>query len=138
MFQVAILDDYTNAALTSSDWDVLPDNYKITVFNDNLIETDALVKRLTEFDIVCAMRERTPFTSEVFNALPNLKLFVTTGMRNAAVDIAAANKNGVTYINFFNQIFHGPNLYSGTFQIKTCDADCSNPITTNIPWDSRE
>ena len=96
MFQVAILDDYTNAALTSSDWDVLPDNYKITVFNDNLIETDALVKRLTEFDIVCAMRERTPFTSEVFNALPNLKLFVTTGMRNAAVDIAAANKNGVT------------------------------------------
>ena len=96
MYQVAILDDYTNAALTSSDWDVLPDNYKITVFNDNLIETDALVKRLTEFDIVCAMRERTPFTSEVFNALPNLKLFVTTGMRNAAVDIAAANKNGVT------------------------------------------
>ena len=49
-----------------------------------------------------------------------------------------ANKNGVTYINFFDQIFHGPNLYSGTFQIKTCDADCSNPIITNIPWDSRE
>ena len=42
MVQVAILDDYTNAALTSTDWDILPDGYKITVFNDNLVETGAL------------------------------------------------------------------------------------------------
>ena len=95
MVQVAILDDYTNAALTSTDWDILPDGYKITVFNDNLVETGALAQRLANFDIVCVMRERTPFPSEVFDALPNLKLFVTTGMRNAAVDVAAANKNGV-------------------------------------------
>jgi len=96
MPNIAILDDYTNAALSSADWGVLPDNYTVTVFNDNLVDPNALVERLLNFNIVCAMRERTPFPAEVFDALPNLKLFVTTGMRNAAVDIAAANKNGIT------------------------------------------
>ena len=57
MVQVAILDDYTNAALTSTDWGILPDDYKITVFNDNLVETGALAQRLANFDIVCVMRE---------------------------------------------------------------------------------
>ena len=96
MPNIAILDDYTNAALSSTDWGGLPDNFIVTVFNDNLVDPHALVERLLNFDIVCAMRERTPFPAEVFEALPNLKLFVTTGMRNVAVDIAAANKNGIT------------------------------------------
>ena len=96
MPHIAILDDYTNAALSSADWNTLPDEYTITVFNDNLVEPTALIKRLEKFDIVCAMRERAPFPAKVFESLPNLKLFVTTGMRNAAVDVIAANKNGIT------------------------------------------
>ena len=71
MPNLAILDDYTNAALTSTDWDILPDGYKITVFNDNLVETGALAKRLANFDIVCVMRERTPFPSCLLYTSPS-------------------------------------------------------------------
>jgi phosphoglycerate dehydrogenase-like enzyme len=92
---IAILDDYTDAALSSADWGLLPEGYNITVFNDHLSEPAALIERLKGFDVICAMRERAPFPAQVFESLPKLKLFITTGMRNASVDISAANKNGI-------------------------------------------
>ena len=95
MPKIAILDDYTNLALTMADWGSLPDGYETAVFNDNLVEPGALAARLKDFEIICAMRERTPFTAEIFEQLPNLKLFITTGMRNASVDVAAAKARGV-------------------------------------------
>jgi len=93
--KIAILDDYANAALTSADWSSLPGGFEPVVFTDNLVDHDALVERLADFEIVCAMRERTPFPGEVFRRLPNLKLFITSGMRNKAVDFAAAREMGV-------------------------------------------
>ena len=48
------------------------------------------------FDAVGLMRERTPFTKEIIDALPNLKLIVTSGKQNAAIDLDAANARSVT------------------------------------------
>ena len=95
MPKIAILDDYTNLALKMADWASLPAEYQTVVFNDNLVEPVALAERLQDFEIICAMRERTPFSAEIFEQLPNLKLFITTGMRNASVDVEAARAKGV-------------------------------------------
>jgi phosphoglycerate dehydrogenase-like enzyme len=90
--RVAILDDYQQVALTSADW---PDA-EITVFTEHVARTEALVSMLEPFDVIVAMRERTPFTSERLSLLPHLKLLVTTGMANAAIDVAAARERGIT------------------------------------------
>lgn len=95
MPKIAILDDYANAALGSADWSSLPDGFEPVVFTDNLVEHEALVERLKGFEIVCAMRERTPFPTEVVSRLPDLKLFITSGMRNKAVDFDTLRAKGV-------------------------------------------
>lgn len=96
MPRVAILDDYQNVAMTMADWSVLPDGFEVTVFDDHVSEPAALAERLAPFEVVCIMRERTPFPRAVFAALPRLRLLVTTGGRNLSVDVAAANEHGVT------------------------------------------
>ena len=96
MPKIAILDDYTNQAREMGNWNILPEDFKLEVFTDNLVQHDALIDRLRNFEIICAMRERTPFPAPVFERLENLKLFITTGMRNASVDVAAAKARGVT------------------------------------------
>ncbi|MBI3757108.1 MAG: D-2-hydroxyacid dehydrogenase family protein [Deltaproteobacteria bacterium] len=96
MARVAILDDYQNVALQMSDWSTLPKDVEVRVFQDHLKDEDSLVGRLKDFDIVMAMRERTPFQRSLFERLPNLKLLTTTGMRNAAIDMQAASDHGVT------------------------------------------
>lgn len=95
MTRVAILDDYQNVALQLTDWSTLPNDVEVRVFQDHLKDEDALVGRLKDFEIVMAMRERTPFPRRVFERLPNLKLLTTTGMRNAAIDMQAATDHGV-------------------------------------------
>jgi phosphoglycerate dehydrogenase-like enzyme len=90
--RVAILDDYQQVALTSADW---PDA-DITVFTEHVARTEALVRMLEPFDVIVAMRERTPFTAERLSLLPHLKLLVTTGMANAVIDVVAAHERGIT------------------------------------------
>jgi phosphoglycerate dehydrogenase-like enzyme len=90
--RVALLDDYQDVALRCADWGGLD----VTAFNDHLDDDDALVARLEPFDAVVAMRERTPFTAARLERLPNLRLLVTTGAANAAIDVAAANARGIT------------------------------------------
>jgi D-3-phosphoglycerate dehydrogenase len=41
------------------------------------------------------MRERTPFPRRLLELLPDLKLLISTGMRNAAIDMAVAKERGV-------------------------------------------
>lgn len=94
MPKIAILDDYAKSALDMAEWGSLP-GFEAVSFDDNLVEHDALVERLKDFEVVCAMRERTPFPASVFQRLPNLKLFITSGMRNKSVDFAAARTQGV-------------------------------------------
>jgi phosphoglycerate dehydrogenase-like enzyme len=91
MPNVAILDDYHGVALRMADWSVLPAGCRVHVFRDHLSDLDALVERLRDFEIVTCMRERTPFRRDLLERLPNLRLLVTTGMRNAAIDVDAAS-----------------------------------------------
>ena len=96
MARVAILDDYQNVARRMADWASLPAGTEVVVFADHLSGTDAVAKRLADFDVVVAMRERTPFPRALLERLPKLKLLVTTGMRNASIDVAAAIERGIT------------------------------------------
>ena len=91
----AILDDYQNVALTLTDWSKVKGDIEIKVFNEHLGGADNVVAALADFAIVCAMRERTVFPRAVIEALPALKLLVTTGMRNASIDLEAAKARGV-------------------------------------------
>jgi phosphoglycerate dehydrogenase-like enzyme len=93
--RVAILDDYQDVALKMAEWDRLPDA-QIEVFRDHVEDLDAVAERLAPFEVVVAMRERTPFPRALLERLPGLRLLVTTGMQNAALDVAAARDCGVT------------------------------------------
>lgn len=94
--RVAIIDDYQKVALTVVDWELVARDCEITVFNDHLADEDEVAARLKEFEVVVIMRERTPFPASLFAKLPNLKLLVTSGMRNQSLDAAAAADQGVT------------------------------------------
>lgn len=95
-YRCAILDDYQNVALTFADWSPLKDKIDITVFDKPFASSGEAIAALKDFQIVCAMRERTPFSREVMTALPELKLLLTSGMRNAAFDMEAAKERGIT------------------------------------------
>jgi len=96
MARVAILDDYQGVALGMADWKSLPAGTDVQVFSDHLDAPDALAKRLADFEVVMAMRERTPFPRALLERLPRLRLLVTSGMRNASIDVKAAAERGVT------------------------------------------
>jgi phosphoglycerate dehydrogenase-like enzyme len=91
----AILDDYQNIALNSADWSPIKGDVDIKVFTEHLGGPDRVIAALKDFDIVVAMRERTGFPKAVIDALPKLKLLITTGMRNASIDTEAAKARGV-------------------------------------------
>jgi phosphoglycerate dehydrogenase-like enzyme len=95
MVRVAILDDYQHVALQMTDWSVLPADVEVRVFSDHLTNQGALAERLKDFEVVMAMRERTPFPRSLLERLPTLRLLTTTGMRNAAIDLQAATDCGV-------------------------------------------
>ena len=99
MVAIAILDDYQNVALSMADWSGLQKDHRIVVFNERLPDMEAAARALAEFDVVGIMRERTPFQRALFEKLPKLKLLVTTGKRNASIDLEAAKAQGVTVCN---------------------------------------
>src|SRR5690606_30138635 len=76
-----------------ADWDSL--NAEVRVFTEHIADPDELVRRLAGFDVVVAMRERTPFPESVLSRLPDLRLLVTTGQRNASIDVEAARRHGI-------------------------------------------
>jgi len=92
---IAVLDDYQDVALTFGDWTRLDPTATVRVFSDHLSSEDALAERLAPFQVVVAMRERTPFRRTLLERLGALKLLVTTGMMNAAIDMAAARELGI-------------------------------------------
>ena len=91
----AILDDYQNVALTMADWSKVEPDVAIKVFKEHLGPADKVIAALNGFAIVCAMRERTAFPRAVIEALPDLRLLITTGMRNASIDLEAARSRGI-------------------------------------------
>lgn len=95
MKKLAIIDDYERAALESADWSSVQGDIEVSVFHDHLEDEDAVAERLQPFDVVSLMRERTPFPGSLLARLPNLELLVTSGMRNASIDLEAARNRGV-------------------------------------------
>ncbi|TKJ28352.1 D-2-hydroxyacid dehydrogenase family protein [Blastococcus sp. CCUG 61487] len=96
MHRIAVLDDYQSVAARFCDWSTVPGPVRVVEFHDSVTDEDALAARLEPFDVVVAMRERTQFRRSLLERLPDLALLVTTGMRNAAIDVAAATELGIT------------------------------------------
>jgi D-3-phosphoglycerate dehydrogenase len=93
----AILDDYFDITLNLADWSKIADRVDVTVFNQPFASSQAAASALKDFEIILVMRERTPFPRSLFAALPKLKLLITSGMRNAAIDSEAAKEHGVVF-----------------------------------------
>jgi phosphoglycerate dehydrogenase-like enzyme len=93
--QIAVLDDWQSVASGVVDWSVLDSIGKVSFLHDYPADTATMVERLKSFEIICVMRERTQFNDALLSQLPNLKLLVTGGMRNAALDLAAAARLGI-------------------------------------------
>ena len=91
-----ILDDYQNVALKLADWSPVAQDLDVVVYDRHLGTQEHVIEALREAEIVCAMRERTPFPRAVIEALPRLKLLITTAARNNSIDLAAAQEHGVT------------------------------------------
>jgi phosphoglycerate dehydrogenase-like enzyme len=104
--RIAVLDDYQGVAREMADWSPLEERAEIVVFRDHLDDPDALVERLSPFDVVCVMRERTPLRRALIERLPRLALIASTGAMNASIDLDAARDHGVTVVHT-GYIAHG-------------------------------
>jgi phosphoglycerate dehydrogenase-like enzyme len=93
----AILDDYFDITLKLADWSKIADRVDVTAFNQPFASSEAAASALKDFEIICVMRERTPFPRSLLAALPKLKLLITSGMRNASIDSEAAKEQGVVF-----------------------------------------
>ncbi|HEX3825596.1 MAG TPA: D-2-hydroxyacid dehydrogenase family protein [Mycobacteriales bacterium] len=92
---VTILDDYQRVALSSADWSAVRERYHVEVVEAHVDDEAELVRLLAASEVIVAMRERTPFPESLLRQLPDLKLLVTTGMANAAIDVVAARALGI-------------------------------------------
>jgi phosphoglycerate dehydrogenase-like enzyme len=93
--KIAILDDYHGVASDYADWASLGPQASVQVFREYLPEGPQRVAALQPFDVIVIMRERTPFPADLINALPALRLLVTTGLRNNAIDLPACKARGI-------------------------------------------
>lgn len=96
MTQVVVLDDYQDVASEYADWSSLGADVHVRFDHEHHTDTDELVALLSGADVVVAMRERTPFPAELLDRLPGLRLLVTTGTKNASIDLTAARERGIT------------------------------------------
>ncbi|MGB9319651.1 MAG: D-2-hydroxyacid dehydrogenase family protein [Pseudolabrys sp.] len=96
MFRAAVLDDYQNVALTFADWSPITRDVEVKVFDKPFANKAEVIKALQGFAIIVGMRERTPFPRKVIEALPDLKLLITTGARNNSFDVKACSERGIT------------------------------------------
>ncbi|WP_223505655.1 D-2-hydroxyacid dehydrogenase family protein [Pseudomonas sp. GL-RE-29] len=88
--QIAVIDDWQDVARNVVDWSQLDDIGQVTFVHDYPADNETLAQRLGAFEVICVMRERTRFDADLLGRLPNLKLLLTGGMRNAALDLKAA------------------------------------------------
>ncbi|MDO8875331.1 MAG: D-2-hydroxyacid dehydrogenase family protein [Pseudolabrys sp.] len=96
MLKAAILDDYQGVATSLADWSAVAKDVEIKVFDKPFASQAEAIKALQGFAIIAGMRERTPFPRAVLEALPDLKLLITTGAKNNSFDVKAAAERGIT------------------------------------------
>ena len=95
MIKVAILDDYQNVSKEFVDLKKLSGKYEIKIFNGPFLNEDDAIEKLSDFEALLIMRERTPITKKLIEKLKKLKFIITSGMRNKAIDLQAAKKNKI-------------------------------------------
>ncbi|MDQ0740229.1 D-2-hydroxyacid dehydrogenase family protein [Pseudomonas sp. W4I3] len=93
--QIAVIDDWQQVASRVVDWSVLGPLGQVHFLHEYPADTAVMVERLQGFDVICVMRERSVFDQALLQGLPKLRLLVTGGMRNAAIDIPAAKALGI-------------------------------------------
>src|SRR3954452_4444258 len=93
--RIAVLDDYQGVAFLMTDWSPVLDRAEVDTFRDHVEDADSLVERLRPYDVVVLMRERTPLRADVIARLPSLRLVVSTGRRNASLDVEALRDRGI-------------------------------------------
>ncbi|MBD8494352.1 D-2-hydroxyacid dehydrogenase family protein [Pseudomonas syringae] len=95
LLTIAVLDDWQRVAGDVVDWSVLDPIGQVSFLHNYPADTETLAERLIDYQVICVMRERTLFDQALLSRLPNLKLLVTGGMRNAAIDVKAARAQGI-------------------------------------------
>ncbi|WP_342655101.1 D-2-hydroxyacid dehydrogenase family protein [Pseudomonas sp. F3-2] len=108
--RIAVLDDWQSVAQDVVDWTALKPIGNVTFLHDYPADTATMVARLKDFDVICVMRERTIFDDALLSQLPDLKLLVTGGMRNAALDLKAAARLGITVVGTDSYKYAAPEL----------------------------
>jgi phosphoglycerate dehydrogenase-like enzyme len=93
--RIVVLDDYQGIALDYGGWDRIPDEWQVVALERHIADPDELIEALGEAEVVVAMRERAALPAATLDRLPQLRLLITTGMANVAIDVAAARRNGV-------------------------------------------
>jgi phosphoglycerate dehydrogenase-like enzyme len=93
--QIAVIDDWQDVARNAVDWSALDSVGEVSFLHDYPTDTSSLAERLAGFEVICVMRERTRFDEDLLRRLPKLKLLVTGGMRNAALDLKTAAALGI-------------------------------------------
>jgi phosphoglycerate dehydrogenase-like enzyme len=93
--QIAVIDDWQAVARGVVDWSALESIGEVDFIHDYPADNATLAARLGGFEVICVMRERTRFDDDLLRRLPNLKLLVTGGMRNAALDLKTAAALGI-------------------------------------------
>jgi phosphoglycerate dehydrogenase-like enzyme len=111
--RVTVLDDYQRIALGSADWSAVTELGTVDVVDAHIAEEDELAARLADSDVVVAMRERTPFPAGLLARLPRLRLLVTAGAANAAIDVGAAAERGITVCGTISSATEIPEITFG-------------------------
>ena len=111
--KIAVTDDYQKLARSMADWSGIEADHDVTFFHEPIGDRDAVVAALKDFDVLCINRERTLFDRATLDGLPNLKFVVTTGMRNAALDVEALKERGIQASGTSGSIYSTPELAWG-------------------------
>ncbi len=104
MLKVAVLDDYQNVTKKFGRWSELDGKINLKIFNTYFDNSDELVKSISDFDVLCLMRERTVLSPSIIEKLPKLKLVITTGMWNPSVDTNSLNERKIVFCGTENRI----------------------------------
>tara|TARA_Y100000591_G_scaffold330018_1_gene359889 strand:+ start:788 stop:1738 length:951 start_codon:yes stop_codon:yes gene_type:complete len=110
MLKVAILDDYQNVSQQFVDLEKLSGKYEIKIFSEHFEDEDDALQKLSEFEALLVMRERTPITKNLIENLSNLKFIITSGLTNKSIDLEAAKKRGIIVCGTESNINATPEL----------------------------
>jgi phosphoglycerate dehydrogenase-like enzyme len=99
MTKVAVLDDWQGIATSSTDWTPLLAISEVVFFEQAFRDEEDAVKKLSDFEVVLSMRERTPFPKSLIYSLPALRMLGITGSSNASLDLEACTEKGIVVSN---------------------------------------